>query len=253
MRADTPESFVEVSMTLDEIRKELDAIVDVLVQWIQYIRDPRGRAVKLLGVQEEEQSRIKRALGIWVVSFVISLLVLTPVYSSVGIGFKNVEFQLAIFLFLTSALICAGACAHIGFRWYGLRSNFGDTLLVYTVFFGSYSPIFNFIAYPYSYVLFRALRQAKSGQLGIYDAAVTGFTSLQSGAMVTFVGPVANLFTTVATFLLLGMFASTLADYYRTTRKQILISLSFSFTVLAMIPTLLMTFLYYFVVYTYSS
>jgi hypothetical protein len=44
--------------------------------------------------------RIKRALGIWGIGFVLSLLILTPVYSTVGIGFKKLQFQFSAFLFL---------------------------------------------------------------------------------------------------------------------------------------------------------
>jgi hypothetical protein len=64
---------------------------------------------------------------------------------------------------------------------------------------------------------------------------------------------VASILFCLGVFLLMGEFAGTIADYYGTTRKQILISLSFSLTVLAQVPGFLMTFLYYFVVYTYSS
>jgi hypothetical protein len=240
-------------MDLDGIRKGLDVIADLLVQWVQYIRDPRGNAIRLLAEPETEQSRIKHAVGIWLISFVLSLLILTPVYSSVGIGFKNFEFQLVAFLFLTGALICAGACIHIGFKRYGLRSKFGDTLLVYTVFFGCYTPLFNLLGYPYLYATFRALRQAKAEQLGPYDAAVKVFSNVTSAASVRVVGPVASMLIMFAGFLLLAVFADTIADYYGTTRKQILISLSFSISILSQGTTLLMTFLYYFVVYTYSS
>jgi hypothetical protein len=239
---------------LDDIRKGMDAIADLVVQWIQYIRDPRGSAIRLLAEVEPEQSRIRRAMGIWVISFVLSLLILTPVYSSVGIGFKNFEFQLVAFLFLTGTLICAGACMHIGFNRYGIRSKFGDTLLVYTVFFGCYSPLFNLLGYPYLYAIFGALRQAKAEHLGLYDTPVRVFSSLQSSAAsVRIVGPVGSMLINLAAILLIGAFAGTIADYYGTTRKQILLSLSFSMSILAQVPVFLMTFLYYLVVYTYSS
>jgi hypothetical protein len=240
-------------MILDDIRKGLDAIADLVVQWIQYIRDPRGNAIRLLAEPEPEQSRIRRAIGIWIISFVISLLVLTPIYSSVGIGFKNLEFQLPAFLFLTGALICAGACIHIGLKRYGVPSKFGDTLLVYTVFFGCYSPLFNLVSYPLLYAMFGVLRHVKSEHLGISDAAAELFTSFSSTASLRVVGPVTSILLQLAVGLLFGMFAGTMADYYGSTRKQILISLSFSITIMSQLPGLLMIFLYYFVIYTYSS
>jgi hypothetical protein len=242
-------------MDLDDIRKGMDAIADLLVQWIQYIRDPRGNAIRLLAEAEPEQSRIKHAIGIWIIGFVLSLLILTPVYSSVGIGFKNLEFQLVAFLFLTAYLICAGACVHIGLNRYGVRSRFGDTLLVYTVFFGCYSPLFNLLAYPYTYVIFRGLRQAKSEHLGLYDSALEVFISgTQSSAVsVRLLGPLGSMLLFPVILLLIGTFAGTIADYYGTTRKLILISLSFSLSVLAVVPLMLIAFLYYFIVYTYSS
>jgi len=39
--------------------------------------------------------------------------------------------------------------------------------------------------------------------------------------------PIVSVLITLASIWLLGMFAGTMADYYRTTRKQTLISLSF--------------------------
>jgi len=39
-------------MALDEVRKQLDATMDLLVEWLQYIRDPRGNPVRLLAVPE---------------------------------------------------------------------------------------------------------------------------------------------------------------------------------------------------------
>jgi hypothetical protein len=240
-------------MDLDDIRKGMDAIADLVVQWLQYIRDPRGSAIRLLAEAEPEQSRIRHAMGIWIISFVLSLLIVTPVYSSVGIGFKNFEFQLVAFLFLTGNLICAGACIHIGFNRYGIRSKFGDTLLVYTVFFGCYSPLFNLLEYPNLYATFRTLRQAKAEHLGLYDAAVRVLSSHQSSASLRIVGPVGSMLINLAAVLLAGAFAGTVADYYGTTRKQILISLSFSMSILALVPAILVTFLYFFLVYTYSS
>jgi hypothetical protein len=240
-------------MDLDDVRKGMDALADLLVQWIQNIRDPRGNAIRLLAEVEPEQLRIRRAMGIWIISFVISLLILTPIYSSIGIGFKNFEFQMVAFLFLTLSLVGAGACIHVGLNRYGLRSKFGDTLLIYTVFFGSYTPFFNLLGYPHFYNLVQALRQAKSEHLGLYDATAKVLTLSDSATSISFLTPVGSMLLYVATAWLMGTMAGTVAEYYGTTREQILISLSFSLSVLAPLPLLLVTFLYYFVVYTYSS
>src|SRR5208283_4498760 len=126
-------------MGINDLKKAFGSLSDVLVEWLTYIRNPLRSCTRLLSTSEEDQSKIKLAINIMIVNFVISLIILTPLYYFVGISFKSLEFHLPAF-FLSAVTVLWGAAAfHIGFHIFRIESHFADTLLIYSICVGCYS------------------------------------------------------------------------------------------------------------------
>lgn len=236
-------------MSFNDLTLAMNAIIDVFVEWLEYARHPFLACNRLLGDYETGQVRLKRAMKIWVSSFIISVVVLTPLYNRAGIGLVTLGFHLSLFLFVTVALLAASGAIHIGLRWDGVKSRFEDTLLIYSLFFGTFSPLFCLLSYPSLALMLSSLMVSKAHHLGSWETAVAVSKAFSAPS------PVASILlqfehalTAVASLALSGMFAEAVAKFHQTDRQRVLSSMSFSIAVLSIVPGFICALFYYYVV-----
>jgi hypothetical protein len=173
----------------------------------------------------------------WVSSFIISAVLLTPVLRGVGIGLGSVDFQLSFFALLTVVLTTTSGFIHIGFRLDGIPSRPADTFLLYALAIGSYSPLFNLLSYPSLSLLVYSMKSARAHSLGFLGSLVASWRAMATPE------PFAGALIQVSTALLLpvtlaitGVFAEAIARYYKVDRRKVLSSISFSVAILAFLP-----------------
>jgi hypothetical protein len=240
-------------MGINDLKKAVDSLSDALVEWLTYIRNPLRSCTRLLSTSEEDQSKIKLAINIMTVNFVISLIILTPLYYFVGISFKSLEFHLPAFLLSAVTVLWCAAAFHIGFRIFSIESRFEDTLLIYSICVGCYSPIVIFVSYPAAMQFVIALKDARVHQLG-FEGTFSVYMALQDNA-----SPIANLSKTLGGLMVpvslvpLGLFAEAISKQYAVSRRNVLSSMSFSMGVVAILPGLALSLLYYVLIYIFAS
>ncbi len=239
-------------MSFNDLTSALNAIIDIFVEWLEYVRHPFLACDRLLVDYESDQVRLKRAMKIWVSSFIIGIVVLTPLYNRAGIGLATLGFHLSLFLFVTLALLLTSGAIHIGLRLDGVKSRFGDTLLIYSLFFGTFSPLFCLLSYPSLALLFSSLRVSKAHHLGSWATAEAVSKALSAPSQIAGIFiQFQHALTVVASLALSGMFAEAVAKYYQTDRPRVLSSMSFSIAVLGIVPGIICAMFYYYVVFSF--
>lgn len=241
-------------MTIDDLRSALGAIVNTLVEWLDYLRHPFSACERILANEEPDQVRVKHALTIWLTSFLISVVVLTPLYYAFGITLTRIDFHISVFLFTTLTLLLIGGIVHFGLRRWGIKSSFGDTLVIYSIFFGTYSPLIQLLSYPAATVVLLSLRASKVAHLGLADTVASAYHALSSPSpvMAGLFG-FAQVLLTVASFWLTGMFAESAAKAYSVHRQSVLSSMSFSIVVLGIVPTAIAGLFIYYVMFAFMT
>jgi hypothetical protein len=239
-------------MIFNELTSALSGLIDIFVEWVEYVRHPFLACDRLLVDYETDQVRLKRAMKIWLSSFIISVVVLTPLYNRGGIGLATLGFHLSLFFFVTLALLLTSGAIHIGLLWDGVKSRFGDTLLIYSLFFGTFSPLFSLLSYPSLAILFSSLKVSKAQHLGSWETAVAVSKAFSSPSPIAAIPlQFEHALTVVASLALSGMFAEAVAKYYQKDRHRILSSMSFSIAVLGIVPGLICAWFYYYVVFSF--
>lgn len=239
-------------MTFSDFTSALQAIIDILLEWLECVRHPFLACERLLAKRQSEQARVKQAMKIWLSSFIIGTVTLLAVYNTVGLGLGSVGFHLSVFLFVTLALLLASGVIHVGLRWDGVESQFGETLLIYTMFFGTFLPLFWLLGHPGLATILAIIKASKAHGLGFWATTTAVSKTLsalspQTGMLIQ----ASNALTSIAALALSGMFADVVALYYRTDRQRILSSMSFSIVVLGLVPCFICIMLYYYALFSF--
>jgi uncharacterized integral membrane protein len=103
-------------MELADLTKNFGSLSNLLTDWLNCLRHPLKCCEQQLLELETEDAKIKRAVSTWMTSFVITLVILLPLYALIGIDLKKVEFHLPAFVILFLSFLCSGMASHIGFR-----------------------------------------------------------------------------------------------------------------------------------------
>jgi hypothetical protein len=110
-------------MELSDIIKGADSMRRLLPNWIQCLRHPLQFSDQQFINLKDENAKVLRAISLLTVSFVLTLLVLFPLYHVVGIGLEDREFHLSTFFILLLSFLTSGVFFHIGFLWSGIKSK----------------------------------------------------------------------------------------------------------------------------------
>ncbi len=111
-------------MELTDLTKIFGSFGNLLTDWLDYLRHPLKCCEQQLLELETENAKIKRAISVWMTSFVISLVILLPSYALIEIDLKNAQFHLPAFVILFLTFVSGSAAFHIGFRQAKISSQF---------------------------------------------------------------------------------------------------------------------------------
>lgn len=164
-------------MKPEEFVKSFEFLVDAFITWTASVRNPSQMCRLILSEAQDEPDAVKRAIKLWVTSFLVTLFLQGWAYQLHGIGFGNISFYLSSGFFVLAVLLVMVVSIHYGFIFLKLSTPFRDTFVVYTVFVSAFSPIVGILVSPSLAQQLGALKTLKS-QSPDLDSAVTSFISL---------------------------------------------------------------------------
>jgi hypothetical protein len=156
-------------MELSDIIKGAESMRRLLPNWIQCLRHPLQFSDQQFINLKDENAKVLRAISLWTVSFVLTLLVLFPLYHVVGIGLEDREFHLSTFFILLLSVLTSGVFFHIGFLWSGIKSKLNDTLLMEAVTMSCYTPFITLTSYSVYLQIMNSINEARERHVSNAD------------------------------------------------------------------------------------
>ena len=193
-------------------------------------------------------------MRIWVVGTLIGLIIQLPVYGFLHIDWKKIELYLPALLLLLLGFLITVAAIHVGLKVYKVPSAFPDTLALYSVIVGSYSPLIIVLALPGLIELLTTLQAAKSAGVSDIESVVQRIarSMADAGSKSTTM----QIFQAIAAPVLFGIsmtlivvFQRRISELYKSETFRTVSAISFSMGVLVPVPMVLVTGLYYFTFY----
>jgi hypothetical protein len=240
-------------MKIKEIEEELSYGLASLVIWINCVRAPIAACQALINGGLSEEKKIHQACRVWVVGTLMGLILQIPVYGFLGVDWKKPEFYLPSAFFLLLAFIATVTVLHLGFRIYKIRSSFADTLVLYSIFVGAYTPLIQLLMLPNMYEVVTALKAIKAPGLGFPDAAekfFVGLSTAQRGSsFIAIYNAIAVTCLIAFSQALLVVFQRCASVLYDVDRPRALAAMNFAMGFLFPLPFALLLCFYYFVLY----
>src|SRR5271166_3384972 len=140
-------------MGLEDLTKNITSLSAVIADWLRYLRRPLKCCEELLRDLPTEEQKIARGITVWLTTFIITLVILLPLYYLIGIDLKQVEFFLPAFLILFLNFLSYCVAIQIGFRMAKIQSLFSDTFLIYSVTVSCYAPLYTLLGFPLTWRL----------------------------------------------------------------------------------------------------
>jgi hypothetical protein len=239
---------------MKDLIESLKLILEDFLLWLDCLGKPYVTCRKVL--RKSSSEKMVQFLRLWLVYSLISLTLQFPVYSIVGIDVKNVGFHLPNLLLLLLMQLLLGLAVHIGLRIYKIPSKFADTLTIYSVMIGSFSPFINLLIYPVTISAFQTLKSIKLSNPNFQEALKKYFESSQIPEHFSFVYTytiVIAPFLGLLSFLLITLFSRMVAERYHSEKYRTFSAINFSIYVLNIIPLFFLILIYHFVVYVFIS
>jgi hypothetical protein len=205
-----------------------NSFLALFINWLDCIRRPIITCHKIFNLAISDNEKIKFALQIWIIGFLISLCLEMPIYYYYGLRMENSY----IFPYLIYGFIClilSSLFMHISLLLFKIKSNFVDTLIIYSVFIGSYSPFILLLSYPIfcNYVLL--IKTIKNQNIDILNNIyqLGNIINKEKYYSVTIISAITNTFSIIL-FCILGVLSSiSIMERYNSDKFNSFMSITF--------------------------
>jgi len=235
---------------------QLGRLRDTFVEWLFAVLRPLEKCQELLTIKDSK-TRMSKVLQLWTMSFVIAVVVDLPLYYPLGLGLKNIEFHIIIFLCLTFGLIASGFALNVGLRVYKIPSSFSEVSAIYNSCVMIYQPFLNLFTYFATYRVLSILLVAKKRGLPLLDSL---HFFLQQNQNTSHVDSPLNIAVHLSSWILMGLTAccSTLAaiaiaNHYRLPQIKAFSAVAFAITMLVPIVGVVQGAIVDYITFTYMS
>ncbi|HYZ73499.1 MAG TPA: hypothetical protein VE641_10505, partial [Chthoniobacterales bacterium] len=221
-----------------------------LVDWITCLIAPLRFSDQQLTTLRTHKGRLMCAIKVWGVSFLLTLILLLPLYWLIGIGLlQPIEFHLSTFVILFLSFFCSGLLFHAGFRWSGIKSKFTKTFLMQAITMSCYSPINTFTYYAFYLKLMNVINDAHE-----HNVATEGALGYMLGHQSAVDGPLTylSILSVPLSLLPIAIFAQAVSKRYGVPKVKVLSSLSFSTAILVPLSSAAFNAVYYLSLYNFS-
>jgi hypothetical protein len=153
-----------------------------------------------------------------------------------------------LFIFGYSALI------HLGLRLFGIGSKYMETLIIYTMLVGTFSPIITLLGYPAIIKMLVILQSIKAGGLDIFGAIKFFSSALQPKPSDSFVDVATIIVSQLAGpigVIVFVVMSYEIKDWYKCAKSQVFTAIGFSIGVLGLPAAISYSILYGYVMYIF--
>jgi hypothetical protein len=161
-----------------------------------------------------DEKHLSAAAKIWVPSLLLSLIISFPVLKSYGIEWNNVGYHLCNWMTTIIGLVASAFLTHQVLLWLKLKSEFVQTLVIYTVLVTTYAPVSGLLAVPSTLSAFAAVQDFKQHSIPIDQAVIQYFRNTTNPTIFGGVLAVAGLFAAFISMGVLALFAESLSQWY---------------------------------------
>jgi hypothetical protein len=225
---------------MDSVVKMVQSTLEAVLGWLSCVLHPYATAQKISGPELDDQKKLSGAYQIWGVAFAISLVLQLPMYKLFGIDIKDIHFHLPNIVGVL-LIIFGGACfVHWSLRLHKIDSKFSDTVAIYTIIVGAFSPFVVVLSYPDNLKRLYAVQHIKHANLPAHEAIVTYLRDMGPGdAYTDYIAAFCQPFIGLASAIFLAMLANALCLHYRAEKFRIVSSIGVGIAVFLPIVALI--------------
>jgi hypothetical protein len=211
---------------MDSLLKTVQSTLDAVFAWLSCVRHPYITAQKISSPEFDDQKKLRGAFGIWGAAFAIALVMQLPMYKLFGIDIKDIHFHLPNIVGVL-LIIFGGACfVHWSLRLHKIDSKFSDTVAIYTIIVGAFSPILVMLSYPDNLKKLYAVQHVKHANLPAKEAIATYLRDMGPGDSYTdYIAGFCQPFIGLASAIFLAMLANALCQHYGAEKFRVVSSI----------------------------
>ena len=241
-------------MKPEELSKSFSFLLDSLITWATSLRFPLKTARRLMGQAKSDLNAFKQASNLYLTAFLIGAVIQIPICQLYGISWSNAGFYLSTGLVFLLIIISFCAGIYFGLRIFKIPVSFVDLYVLYIALIGVFSPLYTLLSYPTLFKILKTMSVLKKQNANLIEIATNLFKNLQPESSSIFYavysaisGPMLMLFS----FGMFAYLARILSLHLVVPKPKLFSALAFSFAVFCMIPTLLFSLFYYFILYAF--
>lgn len=242
-------------MAIGDVHKELRGLLGDIALWVVCVKAPIRTALSILGSDLSEEKKLVRALRVWLIAFLLSLAIQLPMYKSAGIAWHEVEFHAPAALYQLLVLFSMAAATHFALRLYRVRSDLGETLVLYAVIVGTYTPLailLNYSGMAKLVATFQLVKPLDLSPLEVIRRLLAEMRTTSTGFVDTMMLGISPFLTFIGV-LVLAAYARGLARWYRCDEARAVRALAFAGGVLVL-PAFFVLWLFFgYILYVYAG
>lgn len=164
---------------MNELGAALQWLLDAFETWLQCVARPVPTLNRIL-LEATDDEQLSAAGKVWAPSQLITLIISFPILKLYGIEWNDLGYHLCNWLTTIVVLIIFAFTAHKLLLALQLKSQFVQTLVIYTVIVTTYSPITTLLSIPSTLTLFAAVQNFKQHPIAIDKAVMVYFSSFSN-------------------------------------------------------------------------
>jgi hypothetical protein len=226
--------------------------LDLFVNWFECIINPIITCRKFLNSSIPDREKINLSLCIWFVGFILSFGLEIPIYYYYGLA-NEYSFYISYTIIGFFYLLIQSLFFHIVLIIFRIKSKYIDTLIIYSVIIGAYSPFYLLSSCPNTIKNIQLIRTIKSNHIDILNNIMQGMDMLNNTKLPTsviFVSSIISIFILIL-FSIMGVFLSYLImERYACKKFKSFLTITFA-QLIIIFPLILLTLLKSIMLYSY--
>jgi hypothetical protein len=247
-----PQPTLLGTSAVKDLGETLQSLLDAIQMWLQCFARPVGTLNDILpGVTDGRD--LSAAKKIWVASLLISLIISFPVLHLYGIEWDNFGYHLCNWMTTIFGLVVVALITHQVLLWLNLKSEFFQTLVMYTVLVTTYLPVASLLSVPGTLSTFNAVQGFKQHPISIGQAFAQYFQNAMTPTALGDVAGIAAGLVVAFQFGVLALFAESMSQWYGNDRFKCYSAVAGSVVLGGLAMILVVLPMQYFIMYAFVA
>ena len=215
---------------MDNLVKIIQAMTDAVFEWFDCLSHPYQTCDQVVSEEVSARDKIAKSLRLWGTAFAISLILQLPLYRFAGIDWKDMQFNLSNVVLVLLILLLTLSVIHLGLRAYRIDSKLPDTVAIYAVMVGCFSPLVVILQYPSNINLLLQIQHAKHESLDLYGtiAYVLKGVATPGESYFDILASVSSGLLPFVSFLLIAALVNRISAHYQVDKYKVASSVAMS-------------------------